>query len=92
MASIDVNEIVKTINVDVTFDDFVETFEFSVDDYLTAGAIAISIRTACGLSHGSVRRGRGAFGVDKVLEPGDYTFTGFSREGEYSHVSFIPSL
>ena len=51
---------------------------------MTAGAIEIRIRTACGLFHGSVRRDLWAFGEDRVLEPGVYSFTGFSREGKYS--------
>jgi hypothetical protein len=78
-----------TIHIDV---EGFEPFEFDIKDHMTAGEIGSTIRTACGLFRGSVRRDLRAFGEDRVLEPGVYSFTGFSREGKYSHVSFIPSL
>ena len=75
-----------TIHIDV---EGFEPFEFDVEDHLTAGAIGSTIRTACGLFRGSVRRNLQAFGEDHVLNPGEYSFTGFSREGKYSILVFL---
>ena len=56
-----------TIHIDV---EGFEPFEFDIEDHMTAGAIGSTIRTACGLFRGSVRRDLRAFGEDRVLEPG----------------------
>ena len=57
-------------------------FEFGDDEQLTAGAIEIRIRTALRLQGGSVRQGLRAFGEDRILEAGIYTFDDFIVEGK----------
>jgi hypothetical protein len=64
-------------------------FEFGDEEQLTAGAIEIRIRTSLRLQGGSVRKGLRAFGVDRILEAGVYTFDEFTVEGKCHHVWFI---
>ena len=62
-------------------------FEFGDEEQLTAGAIEIRIRTSLRLQGGSVRKGLRAFGEDRILEAGVYSFDEFTVEGKCYHVT-----
>lgn len=68
----------ETINVVV---EGYETFEFVRGDGTTVGAIERRIRESCRLAGGSVRLDRRAFLDSDTLPGGDYSFNGFTKEG-----------
>ena len=60
-----------------------KAFEFGDEEQLTAGAIEIRIRTSLRLQGGSIRQGLRAFGENRILEAGVYTFDEFAVEGKH---------